>query len=1000
MSFKKAESRVNFPELEEKVLEFWDKNKIFEKSISERPKSKSFNFYDGPPYATNMPHFGNILAGLIKDVIPRYKTMQGFRVERIWGWDTHGLPIENIVEEDLGFKSRDEIFEYGVDKFNEKCRSKVFGYVEAWKNVIARTGRWADMENAYITMDKNYMESIWWVFSELWNKDLVYEGHKVMPYCPRCSTGLSSFEVSEGGYKDKTDKAVTIKFELEDEKGTYFLAWTTTPWTLPGNLALTVGGKIDYVKVEEVNSGEKYILARDALGVGRTLDLMILPELGGPTVYVDSNKETEKQVGYKLIAEFKGKDLVGKKYKPLFGYYEKAQLLEKTNGKSFEVISGDFVTTEDGTGIVHTAPAFGEDDAIVGQKFGIDFFMPVDELGHLTAETDYDGMSVVDPKTNEKIIEDLGDKIIKVEDYTHPYPYCWRCDSPLIYRAIDSWFINIDKIRDKVLANNKKVHWVPEFVGKNRYAKMVETAPDWNISRNRFWGVPIPAWKCDCGEIKVFGSISELEKATGKKIDDIHLHKIQDIDIKCKCGETAKLSGEILDVWFDSGSMPYGKLHYPFENKEQFAREFPADFIAEGIDQTRGWFRSLMVLGTALFDKSPFDNVVVNGIVLAEDGNKMSKSKNNFTDPMILMNRFGADAMRFYMMGSTAVKAEDTKFSDKEVDEVLKKVILRLWNSYSFFTMYASLDDFKPTRLDSAKRAGKLNSKNLLDKWMLSKVNTLIAEVTESLEKYDISLGARHLSEFLDELSNWYIRRSRKRFWKSEDDNDKLAAYETLYFSLTTYIKLLAPYMPFVTEEMYQGLVRDIDKKSSKSIHLTNWPKEDKKAIDAGLEEQMILVRKIVEAGLAERNEKGIKVRQPLASLEVTSNINKLPDDLINIILEEVNLKTLKLKKGSDFKTLLDIKISPELKAEGMARDFIRSIQDGRKKAEFNVEDRIETFWETVDPEIAHAIESQSKYIAHETLSVKFERGVSSSTYNESVKLDGKEITFGISVKK
>lgn len=975
MSFKKVDQKVNFPDLEKRVLEFWEKEKVFEKSMEARPKSKQFSFYDGPPYATNMPHFGNILAGLIKDVIPRYKTMQGYRVERIWGWDTHGLPIENIVEEDLGFKSRDEIYEYGVDKFNEKCRSKVFGYVEGWKEVIARTGRWADMDNAYITMDKNYMESIWWVFSELWNKGLVYEGHKVMPYCPRCSTGLSSFEVGSGGYIDKTDKAVTVKFEVEGESNTYFLAWTTTPWTLPGNLALTVGEKIEYVVVE--SNSKKYILAGDRLD--------------------DYSLELGK---YKIISRIKGSDLVGKKYKPLFDYYEKSQLTNKSNGKAFEVISGNFVTTEDGTGIVHTAPAFGEDDSIVGKKFGIDFFMPVDELGKFTAEVpEYKGMSVIDPKTNTKIIDDLGDRVVKVEDYTHPYPHCWRCESPLIFRAIDSWFVNIDKIRDKVLKNNKKVSWTPEHVGSGRYAKMVESAPDWNISRNRFWGVPIPVWKCECGESKVFGSVSDLEKASGKKIDDIHLHKIQDISFNCSCGKKAELTGEILDVWFDSGSMPYGKLHYPFENKEQFSREFPADFIAEGIDQTRGWFRSLMVLGTALFDKSPFENVVVNGTILTESGEKMSKSKKNFTDPMILMNQYGADAMRFYLMASPSVKAEDMRFSDKGVDEVLKKIILRLWNSYSFFMMYASLDDFKPTRLDSTKQTEKIDSENLLDKWMLSKVSTLITEVTKSLEEYDISLAARYLSEFMEELSNWYIRRSRKRFWKSEDDEDKLAAYETLYYSLVTYIKLLAPFMPFVTEEMYQGLVLSVDKKAAESIHLTNWPDIGGKS-DSKLEGQMDVVKKIVEAGLSQRNEEGIKVRQPLSSLTAKSNYEKLPRDLENIILEEVNIKTLKLSKGSEVSVKLDTKITKDLRAEGIARDFMRVIQDGRKKAGFNVEDRIITNWVTNDKKTSEALNSQAETIAKETLSLEFNEGKKNHEYEQTVKIYDAEVWFGISRSK
>lgn len=959
--FKKVD-RIKFPEMEEGILKYWEKNKIFEKSVNERSIEKSFTFYDGPPYATGMPHYGNLLAGIIKDVIPRYKTMQGFRVERVWGWDTHGLPIENIIEKNLGFKTRDEIKEYGIDKFNEKCRSKVFEYVEAWKGIVERTGRWADMDNAYITMDKDYMESIWWVFSELWKKDLIYEGHKVMPYCPRCATGQSSFEVGLGGYHNKVDKAVTIKFELTEDPGTYFMAWTTTPWTLPGNLALTVGEGLDYVLVE--SGGSKFILAAERLS--------------------DYKEELGK---YKVVKKLKGSDLVGKKYKPIFSYYENSQS-KNSSKKAFEVISGDFVTTDDGTGIVHTAPAFGEDDSLVGKKFNIDFFMPVDDLGNLTDDTDYRGLSVVDPKTNEKIISDLKDLVMRVEDYEHPYPHCWRCRSPLIFKAIDSWFLAIEKIRKEMTKNNASVHWVPEFVGKGRYAKLIEGAPDWNISRNRFWGVPIPVWKCECGKNFVFGSASELEEQVGEKIEDIHLHKINNLKINCECGKKAILTGEILDVWFDSGSMPYGRLHYPFENKEKFEREFPADFIAEGIDQTRGWFNSLMVLGTALFGKSPFKNVVVNGTVLAEDGQKMSKSLKNFPDPSILMKHHGADAMRFYMMSSPAVKAEDLRFSEKGVDEIVKKINLTLWNSYSFFVMYASLDKFMPS--------GELKVDNLLDKWLVSVTNRLIKEVTRDMENYDISSAAKKITDYIDELSNWYIRRSRKRFWKSEDDADKNSAYETLYFALTTYIKLLAPFMPFISDSIYQGLVSSVDKKAPISVHLADWPKSDHGAEDVKLERQMSETRRIVEAGLSARNEAGIKVRQPLSALTVKSSLTSLPKDIESIVLEEVNVKQIVFSKSSEFSVTLDKKITKELKAEGIARDFVRFIQDGRKKAGFNVEDRISTIWESEDALIKEAIKSQSSYIAKETLSTEFNQGKASGEHIEEAVVEGRAIKFGI----
>lgn len=966
MAFKKVE-RVKFSEMEKDILDFWNKNKIFEKSIESRSKEKSFTFYDGPPYATGTPHYGNLLAGTIKDVIPRYKAMQGFRVERVWGWDTHGLPIENIIEKNLGFKNRDEIKEYGIDRFNEKCRTKVFEYVEAWKEVVYRTGRWADMENAYITMDKGYMESIWWVFSELWQKKLIYEDHKVMPYCPRCATGISSFEVGLGGYRNKIDKAITVEFELED--GSFLLAWTTTPWTLPGNLALAVGNDLDYVQV--LVGKKMYILAKERLeGYKSELD------------------------GHKVVKTFKGSELVGKRYAPIFDYYKKSQKEnidkpKKEKKESFVVISGDFVSTNEGTGIVHIAPAFGEDDSRVAKEFNIGFFMPVDDLGTLTSDTDYSGLNVLDPSTNLKIIEDISGKIFKTEDYEHPYPYCWRCSSPLIFKAIDSWFLAISKIKEKMKENNAKVLWVPEFVGKGRYAKLIESAPDWNISRNRFWGVPIPVWKCSCGEDQVFGSVLELEKASGRKIDDIHLHKINDIKLDCVCGEKRLITGEILDVWFDSGSMPYARLHYPFENKERFEREFPADFIAEGIDQTRGWFNSLMVLGTALFGKSPFNSVVVNGTVLAEDGQKMSKSLKNFPDPLIVINKYGADAMRFYMMGSSAVKAEDFKFSEKGVDEVVKKINLTLWNSYSFFTMYALLDEFKPS--------GNLESKNVLDRWLMSITHLLIRDVTSSMERYEISHAARALTEYIDQLSNWYIRRSRKRFWKSEEDSDKASAYESLYFALTTYSKLLAPFMPFISEEIYRNLVVNIDKNAPESVHLSSWPAFEGSLIDESLLKEMDRVRDVIEAGLSKRNEAGVKVRQPLGLLTICSKESSLSKEMEEIILEEVNVKKIDFKFSEDFSVNLDTKITEDLWREGVSREFIRQVQDARKKAGFNVEDRIITVWSTKDKKTLSAIEKYSEHISKETLSVNFDFGTISGEYEERVALEGVEISITIS---
>lgn len=964
--FKKVEQRQNFPELEKNVLEFWKENKIFEKSVKSKPADKSFSFYDGPPFATGTPHYGHILAGTIKDVIPRFKAMQGYRVERIWGWDTHGLPIENIVEQELNFKSRLQIEEYGVDKFNEKCKSKVLAYADEWQKIVGRTGRWVDMENAYLTMDFAYMESVWWVFKTLWDKGLIYKGHKVMPYCPRCATGLSAFEVG-GAYIDKNDKAATIKFELADEPGTSFLAWTTTPWTLPGNLALTVGKNIEYVKVEK--DGEQYILAKERL-----------------ESYQDVLADA------KVLESYKGSELAGQKYKPLMSYYEQSLANDQKVGKAFVVITGDFVSTEDGTGIVHTAPAFGDEDYRVARENGIDFFMPVNDLGQFEVDVpEYAGKSVVEFETNLQILEDLGDKVLRIDDISHSYPHCWRCDTPLIYKAQDSWFVAETKLKEKNIELNKGIHWVPKSVGTGRFANLLETAPDWNISRNRFWGTPLPVWECECGEVQVFGSGKELSEASGQEVTDFHLHNVQKIEVPCKCGQKAKVSGEVLDCWFESGSMPYGQLHYPFENKEKFERSFPADFIAEGIDQTRGWFHSLLVLSSALFEKSSYKNVVVNGTVLAEDGQKMSKRLRNYPEVDHILDKYGADAMRFYLMSAPVVKGVDWSFSEKGVDEVVKSLILRLWNSYSFFVTYASLDGFEPKGLASSGV-----ERNVLDKWMLSKTNHLVKEVTDSLEKYDISKAARLLGEFIDELSNWYIRRSRKRFWKSENDTDKNQAYETLYFALVTYVKLLAPFMPFVTDEIYKNLTDE------ESVHLSDWPVADKAMISADVEKGMEVARQVVEMGLSERNEKGIKVRQPLAKITVKTEA-ELEEGLKNIIAEEVNVKSVEMKKGKELAAELDTNITPELKAEGIARDFVRFIQDGRKKAGFNVEDRIETSWETGDAEVAKAIESQKEYVAKETLSVEFNavtsRQARSEEYSQAVKLDGAEVWFGISRK-
>lgn len=954
--FKKVDLKQNFPKLEEKILNFWRKEKIFERSVKERPKKKSFSFYDGPPFATGLPHYGHLLAGTIKDVIPRYKTMQGFRVERVWGWDTHGLPIENIVEQEFNFKNKLQIEAYGIDKFNDRCRIKVLKYAKEWEKIVERTGRWVDMGNAYLTMDIDYMESVWWVFKTLWDKKLIYEGHKVMPYCPRCSTSLSNFEVGLG-YLDKRDKAITVRFKLENEPDTYLLAWTTTPWTLPGNLALAIGPKIDYIKVKK--GKESYILAKSAF-----------------ENYIN-------EVGDKIVEQFKGKKMVGQKYKPTFNYY-------KNPKKAFEIISGSFVAIDEGTGIVHIAPAFGEEDYQVAKENNIDFYMPVDDLGKFEIDvSDYAGKSVIALETNQQIIDDLSKRglVIKEEEIVHAYPHCWRCDTPLIYRAVSSYFVKVQKIKKRLLDLNKKIYWMPDFVGQGRFHKILEAAPDWNISRNRFWGTPLPVWRCDqCQEVQVFGSVAELEKESHQKINDLHLHKLQSISLKCECGGSTKLSGEVLDCWFESGSMPYASIHYPFKNKERFRHDFPADFIAEGIDQTRGWFNSLLILSCALFDRPSFKNVIVNGIVLAENGQKMSKRLENYPDPVDIINRYGADAMRFYLMNSPAVKADDFRFSEKGVDEILKKMILTIWNAYNFFVTYANLEKFTPKE--------KLNSKNILDQWVISKISSLKKEVTQSFDNFDLSEATQKLADFVEELSNWYIRRSRKRFWGNPDKGDKIAAYETLYFVLMEYIKLLSPFMPFIAEEIYQNLTLSVNNNEAISVHLTKWPKINEKLIDKKLIREMEKLRELISHGLAIRSEKGIKVRQPLS--KATYGGQKLKPEFESLLGEELNVK--KVIFDSKIKDLkLDTKITPELKEEGWVREIIRNIQNLRKKADLTINDIVTIYYHT--PELKDLFLRYQAEIKNKTITSEILPQKKDLKFSIEFLVDGKKIWLGLETK-
>ena len=950
MPFKKVDSRKKYAEMEKEIIEFWRENKTFEKSIFNRPADKLYSFYDGPPFATGTPHYGHIVASAIKDVVPRFWTMKGYRVPRKWGWDCHGLPIENIAEKELGIKQKNQIEELGVEKFNEVCRSKVLTYVDQWKVVIERMGRWADMENSYRTMDKDFMESIWWVFKELWSKGLVYEDYRSMHICPRCETTLSQSEVAEG-YKIVKDLSATAKFELIDEPGTFVLAWTTTPWTLVGNVALAVGKNVNYV-VAKLNMGqgmkklskyevppvikekfEHYIVAED-------LYELIFGEFDGRV---------------EIVRKLKGEELVGKKYKPLFDYYAKDEKLEN-RGNGWKIYAGDFVTTEEGTGVVHIAPAFGTDDMVLGKLHNLPFVQHVRMDGSIKAEAiDFAGMNVkpIDDhqKTDIEIIKFLAHSgtLFSKEKYEHSYPHCWRCETPLLNYATSSWFVSVLKIKERMLEIAKEISWSPEHIKDGRWGKWLEGARDWSISRQRYWASVIPIWKCACGEIKVIGSIAELEKLSGKVVTDLHKHSVDGITFPCeKCKGIMKRIPDVLDCWFESGSMPYAQLHYPFENEEQFEKSFPANFIAEGVDQTRAWFYYLHVIACGIKDKQAFQNVVVNGIVLAEDGKKMSKRLQNYPDPMDVLEKYGADVLRFYLMSSPVVSAQNLNFSEKELAELSRGMFRMLWNTYSFFVLYAQVDNWQPNK------ERKEESKNPLDCWIISALNSLIKNFDTEMENYQLNRAARLLPEFIDNLSNWYVRRSRRRFWKSESDEDKNSAYQTLWTVLIELSKVMAPFCPFVSEEIYKNLTGE------ESVHLVDFPVADEKKIDEKLNSKINLQRRIVNMGLSLRVESKIRVRQPLVAVYVAGEYKDEVDEMTNnlgmlwvMLEEELNIKGLIVsrdkvvgdgiiwKEESGLIVGLDTNITPELKLEGTARELVRAIQGMRKEAGYQVDDKI-----------------------------------------------------------
>ena len=831
--YKKVELNDDgFVGMEREVAQVWKDKDIIKKNFARNEGKRYFTFYDGPPTANGMPHAGHILTRVMKDIIPRYKVMQGYRVIRKAGWDTHGLPVELEIEKKLGISGKEQIEEYGVEQFVKECKESVFKYVHVWEEMTNKVGFWVDMEHPYITYENKYIESVWWALKELWEKGLLYEGHKVMPYCPRCGTALSSHEVAQG-YKDVNDLTCIAKFKVVGEDK-YFLAWTTTPWTLPSNLALCVNKSYNYcdVKVnvgtEEEPKYETYILAKELV----------------PTVLKDKQ--------YEILKEYKGADLLGTKYEQLMPF-------AKVEGKAFEVIHGDYVTLTDGTGIVHIAPAYGEDDCLVAKKNGITFVNLVDKSGKFVAEVEpWAGKNVRD--CNEDICKWLKEesKLFSKERHMHSYPHCWRCDTPLLYYPKESWFVAMSQLRDELVENNNKVNWYPETIKTGRFGKFLENVIDWGISRDRYWGTPLPIWTCEnenCGHRECIGSIEELKQKGIDVPEDIELHKpyIDNIHLKCpKCGGEMKRAKEVIDCWFDSGSMPFAQWHYPFENQEMFKNNFPAQFISEAIDQTRGWFYTLTALGTALFDRTPFENCIVLGHVLDGNGQKMSKSKRNGVDPLYLLDTVGADATRWYFYTGSAPWIS-SRLSLENVKKSQRGFLSTLWNVYSFYVLYAEIDKFNPLKYSDFK------SENVMDKWIISKLNTLVKTVSDKLDAYDITGAGAEIESFTDELSNWYVRRNRERFWRTKLDDEKIGAYTTLYRVLTTISKIVAPFVPFMADAIYQNLVVGLDKNAPESVHLCDWPAYNAQEVDTKLENEMDLAYKIVELGRSARNNANIK---------------------------------------------------------------------------------------------------------------------------------------------
>jgi isoleucyl-tRNA synthetase len=1032
--FEKPDTRPDFPALEEEILKLWDQGDIFKRSIR---GEKDFVFYDGPPFATGTPHYGHLLAGTLKDVVPRYWTMRGYKVERRFGWDTHGLPVEMEIEKKLGLGGPEEVKAYGVDKYNEACRSIVLRYTDLWQETVTRLGRWVDFDNDYKTMDPSFMESVWWVFKTLWDKGLIYEGYKVMPYSWRLGTPLSNFEANMD-YRKVQDPAVTIGFPVLGDESTVLLAWTTTPWTLPSNMALCVGEDIPYVKARVAGDANTYVLA-EALLQATLCD------------------EAE------VIERCTGKDLVGLQYLPLWDHYADA----RSEG-AFRVVSDDYVTTDSGTGIVHQAPAFGEDDARVCQREGVPMRDATDLEGKFTADFALtQGQMVKD--ADKAIIRDLKDRgrLFKQATIDHDYPFCWRSGTPLIYKAISTWFVKVTAVRDALVQNNTQTNWVPDFVGERRFHNWLKDARDWNIGRNRFWGTPLPIWSCDgCEHIEVMGSIADLQEKCGAEVTDLHKHFVDKHTWICThCSGTMTRVSQVLDCWFESGAMPYAQNHYPFENKELVEQNLPADFIAEGLDQTRGWFYTLMVLSTALFDRPAFKNVIVNGMILAEDGRKMSKSLKNYPDPNEVISTHGADALRAYLINSPLVKAEPMRFSERGVREVVRSVILPLYNATSFFLTYATVEKWEPPASPTP-----VSERALMDRWVLSVVQSLVRDVNTEMEAYRLYNVIPQVLGFIDDLTNWYIRRCRRRFWHAESEADQQHAFETLYEVLCIFSRLLAPILPFMAEVLYQRLEAGKRAGAEDSVHLESFPEADASLVDTKLEAAMATMREVVTLGRNLREQHRIPVKQPLPGVQVaTSHADTgLRDALTEVVRDELNVKEVRwveeaaelvsLSVRANFKVLgrmlgpkmkpvaaaigqlgaadiarlqagealsiegesivlehvqvvqeskgdgavastgavtvaLDTTITPELKLEGLAREIVSKVQSARKEAGLQVEDRILLSLRTASDSLTAAIQAHGTLIATEVLASEL---VSLDVAHQALKAGGEPLEIGL----